>query len=302
MSKIVVVGSLNMDLVLKIDRNPKVGETLKGENINYFVGGKGSNQAVAAARLGNEVSMIGAVGEDTFGEKLIKHLKEENVNISAINIEKSIFTGIATIMKTPEDNSIVIVSGANDLCNEDLVSDNIKLIEEAKVLVTQFEVPNKTVEYSLKKAKELGVKTILNPAPAREISEEIMKNTDFITPNETEFEVIVNKTLDNNKKLEEEMIRWQSENTTRLIVTRGADGVSFVEEGKVITVKSMKVDVVDTTGAGDTFNGALAHCIAENMELKEAVKFASRAASLSVTRFGAQTGMPTLQEVQNILV
>lgn len=301
MGKIVVVGSLNMDLVLKVDRNPKVGETLKGDNINYFVGGKGSNQAVAAARLGNEVSMVGAVGDDTFGEKLIKHLAQEHVNVSSISIEDHTFTGIATIMKTPEDNSIVIVPGANDFCNNELVEKNLDLIKSADILITQFEVPNDTVAYALKKAKELGVQTILNPAPAREISKEILDNTDYITPNETEFEIISRKTLDSSEKLEAEMIMWQANNLTKLIVTRGADGVSFVEKGKVVTIPSIKVNVVDTTGAGDTFNGALAHCLSHKMNLREAISFASRAASLSVTRFGAQTGMPTIEEVEEIM-
>lgn len=301
MKKVVVVGSLNMDLVLKVDRNPKVGETLKGDNINYFVGGKGSNQAVAAARLGNTVSMVGAVGDDTFGEKLIKHLSQEQINVSSVNIEEHTFTGIATIMKTPQDNSIVIVPGANDFCDDKLVEENLDLIKDADILITQFEVPNDTVSYAFKKAKEFGVKTILNPAPAREISKEILNNTDYITPNETEFEVISQKTLNTIEKLEAEMIRWQENNLTRLIVTRGADGVSFVENGEVVTVSSIKVDVADTTGAGDTFNGALAHCLSHDMNLRDSIKFASRAASLSVTKFGAQTGMPTLKEVEAII-
>lgn len=301
MKNIVVVGSLNMDLVLKVNRLPKVGETLQGDNINYLIGGKGSNQAVAAARLENNVSLIGAVGEDTFGEKLIKHLNAEKINIDSVKKDNSSFTGIATIFKTPEDNSIVVIPGANEFCDIELVEKYKEIIKNADVLVTQFEIPTKTVQMALEIAKEYNVKTIVNPAPAKYIDEELLKVTDYITPNETEFEIITGKSLSNHNELEAEMIKWQSVHNTRLIVTRGEHGVSFIENGQVITIPCMKVSVVDTTGAGDTFNGALAHCVANNIDMKDAVYFSSRAASLSVTKFGAQTGMPTLEEINNKL-
>lgn len=298
MKNIVVVGSLNMDLVLKVDRLPKIGETLQGNNISYLIGGKGSNQAVAAARLNNNVQMIGAIGADTFGDKIKKHIANEGVSTNGIKQDQASFTGIATIFKTPEDNSIVVIPGANEFCDIELINNNTEIIKNGDVLVTQFEIPMKSVIESLKIAKLNGVTTIVNPAPAKEIPNEVLANADYITPNETEFEIISGKQLTDVKKLEEEMIRWQENNSTKLIVTRGEHGVSFVENGQVITVKSIKVDVVDTTGAGDTFNGALAHCVANNFSLKEAVKFASIAASISVTKFGAQTGMPTLEQVE----
>ncbi|WP_066889591.1 ribokinase [Clostridium nigeriense] len=302
MKKVVVVGSLNMDLVMEVNRIPKIGETIKGDEMSYLIGGKGSNQAVAACRLGNEVSMIGCVGKDTFGDKILKHLKEEGVNVNGIKSDEATFTGIATIFKTKNDNSIVVIPGANDFCDKNLIDENIETIKSADILVTQLEIPMETVEYALKVAKENGVKTILNPAPAREISKEILKNADFITPNETEFEIISNKTFKDGNELEEAMIAWQNENpSTRLVVTRGKDGSSYVEENKVETMKTIKVDVVDTTGAGDTFNGALAHGVSHNLLMNEAVTFAGTAASLSVTKFGAQTGMPKFEEVNKIL-
>ena len=302
MKKIVVVGSLNMDLVIEVDRIPKIGETIKGEEMSYLIGGKGSNQAVAACRLGNEVSMIGCVGKDTFGDKILKHLKEEGVNVDGIKRDEATFTGIATIFKTKSDNSIVVIPGANDFCNKDLIDKNIETIKSADILITQLEIPMETVEYALKVAKENGVKTILNPAPAREISKEILGNADFITPNETEFEIISGKTFEDGNEFEEAMIAWQKENpSTRLVVTRGKDGSSYVEDNNIKTMKTIKVDVVDTTGAGDTFNGALAHGVSHNLLMDEAVKFAGTAASLSVTKFGAQTGMPKFEEVNNIL-
>ena len=272
MKKIVVVGSLNMDLVMEVNRIPKIGETLKGERMNYLIGGKGANQAVAASRLGNDVAMIGCVGKDTFGGKILKHLKEEGIDVSSVKSDDSTFTG------------------------------NIELIKSADILITQLEIPIETVEYALKVAKENGVKTILNPAPAREISDEMLKNVDFITPNETEFELICRNNIEDGETLEKEMINWQNKHiSTRLIVTRGKEGSSYIEDNLVKTVKAMSVKVTDTTGAGDTFNGSLAHGIINNYSMENIVGFAGTAASLSVTKLGAQTGMPTLDEVNKYL-
>lgn len=301
MKKIIVVGSLNMDLIMEVKRIPKIGETLKGERMNYLIGGKGSNQSVAARRLGNEVSIIGCVGKDTFGDKIIKHLKKEGINVSSVKSDETTFTGIATIFKTEVDNSIVVISGANDLCSRELIDENIELIKSADILITQLEIPIETVEYALKVAKENGVKTILNPAPARDICDEVLKNVDFITPNETEFEIICKKDIKDSKTLEKEMVNWQNQyKSTRLIVTRGKKGSSYIEDNLVKTVKAMNVRVKDTTGAGDTFNGALAHGLINNYSMENIIGFAGAAASLAVTKIGAQTGMPTLDEVNNV--
>lgn len=302
MKNIVVVGSLNMDLIVEVDRVPRVGETIKGENMNYLIGGKGCNQAVAASRLGNKVKMIGCVGNDSFGNEILNHLKKDGVNVDSIKKVDNISTGIATIFKMKYDNSIIVIPAANNYCSKELIDENIDVIKNADILITQLEIPIETVEYVLKIAKENGVKTILNPAPAREISNNILKNVDFITPNETEFEVILSKELKDAKELEEAMIYWQNENKcTKLIVTRGKDGSSYVEDNKVKTISTINVDVIDTTGAGDTFNGALAHGISNELSINDAITFAGIAASLSVTKFGAQTGMPEIKEVKSIL-
>lgn len=302
MKNIVVVGSLNMDLIVEVDRVPKIGETIKGENMNYLIGGKGCNQAVAASRLGNKVKMIGCVGDDSFGNEILNHLKKDGVNVESIKKVDNISTGIATIFKMKYDNSIIVIPAANNYCSKELIDENIDVIKNADILITQLEIPIETVEYVLKIAKENGVKTILNPAPAREISNDILKNVDFITPNETEFEIILKKELKDTNELEEAMIYWQNENKcTKLIVTRGKDGSSYVEDNKVKTISTIKVDVIDTTGAGDTFNGALAHGISNELLINDAITFAGIAASLSVTKFGAQTGMPEIEEVKSIL-
>ena len=302
MKNIVVVGSLNMDLIVEVDRVPRVGETIKGENMNYLIGGKGCNQAVAASRLGNKVKMIGCIGDDSFGNEILNHLKKDGVNVDSIKKVDNISTGIATIFKMKYDNSIIVIPAANNYCSKELIDENIDVIKNADILITQLEIPIETVEYVLKIAKENGVKTILNPAPAREISNDILKNVDFITPNETEFEVILAKELKDAKELEEAMIYWQNKNKcTKLIVTRGKDGSSYVEDNKVKTISTIEVEVIDTTGAGDTFNGALAHGITNELLMDDAITFAGIAASLSVTKFGAQTGMPEIKEVKSIL-
>lgn len=297
MKKIVVVGSLNMDMIMEINKMPKIGETIKGNQMNYLIGGKGANQAVAASRLGNEVEIIGCIGKDAFGEKIKKNLKEENVNVKQLKVDDVAATGVATILKTKDDNSIVVIPGANDFCDKELIDKHKELIKSADILITQLEIPIETVKYVLEIAKSNGVKTILNPAPAREISLDILKNVDIITPNETEFEIITGESYSDLKSFEDAMINWQAKHSTKLIVTRGKDGSSYIENNKIITKKTIRVDVIDTTGAGDTFNGALAHAISHDYSMDEAVTFAGIAASLSVTKFGAQTGMPVLELV-----
>lgn len=301
MKKIVVVGSLNMDLVIKVNRMPKIGETIKAEKISYLIGGKGANQAVAASRLGVDTTLLGCVGSDAFGEEIIKHLKNEGLNMEYVKVDESAFTGQATILKTPEDNSIVVIPGANDFCNRDFIIQYEDVIKEADILITQLEIPLDTVNYALEIAKKYGTKTILNPAPAIKLSKETLKNVDILTPNETEFELISGGTFENSDDLEKAMITWQKENDATLIVTRGSFGSSFVKEEEVITIRTIKVEVVDTTGAGDTFNGALASSLVKGYNMEDSVRIAGIAASLSVTKFGAQGGMPTEEELKKFI-
>jgi ribokinase len=301
MKKIVVLGSLNIDMVLTSERLPVIGETIHGDDIRYMMGGKGANQAVAASRMGINTSLIGCVGNDTFGDKVLKHLAEENLDISSVKREENIFTGIANVFNIKGDNAIVVIPGANECCDQQVVDENIGLIEQADVLLVQLEIPMETIEYALKKAKEFGVKTILNPAPFKDLPAGLLDYIDYLTPNETEFESMVGKKLANSEVFENEMLEWSKNNQVNLIVTRGARGSSYIENENVYTVPSMKVEVVDTTGAGDTFNGILAYAIAEEKDLREAVTMAGIGASLSITAFGAQSGMPSLEKLKKHL-
>ncbi|MGM0219834.1 ribokinase [Enterococcus sp. AZ126] len=296
MNKVIVLGSINMDMVMETDRLPKIGETLLGESIDYYVGGKGANQAVAAARIGSNVCLVGKIGEDTFGSKVYKHLEKEKIDVSAVTFEKNIFTGVASIFKLKEDNAIVVLPGANMLLND--IDDELnKKIQAEDVLLTQLEIPIETVKKGLALAKDKGAITILNPAPYNDSVIDMLPFVDIITPNETEFEGLLGHPITDSVQFEKEMLSWSKTNDTQLIVTRGGEGISYTNENNVITIPAEKVTVVDTTGAGDTFNGILAACLAKGMTVSESIKISGKGATLSVTKLGAQTGMPTLTEI-----
>ncbi|PZL75521.1 ribokinase [Enterococcus plantarum] len=296
MNKVIVLGSINMDMVMETDRLPKVGETLLGQSIDYYVGGKGANQAVAAARVGAKVSLIGKIGDDTFGSKVYKHLKQEKIDVSGVTSEKNIFTGVASIFKLKEDNAIVVLPGANMLL-QDIETNLTENVKSDDILLTQLEIPIETVQKGLSLAKAKGAVTILNPAPYDEKVIDMLPVVDIITPNETEFEGLLGYSITDEGQFEKEMLNWSRTHKTQLIVTRGGDGISYTTENEVITIPAKEVTVVDTTGAGDTFNGILAACLAKEMTVSEAIQLAGKGATLSVTKLGAQTGMPTLEDI-----
>lgn len=295
MGEVIVVGSVNIDMVMSTERMPKIGETILGEDMNYFMGGKGANQAVAAARMGLPVKLFASVGDDSFGDRALKHLAKEAVDTSLINIEKNIFTGLASIFSIDGDNSIVVMPGANMLL--EITEDFKKHVSEKDIVLAQMEVPLESIRNSFAMAREKKAMTILNPAPYQEGFLDFIALIDIITPNETEFESIVGKEID-SENLEDEMIQWSKKHDTILILTRGSEGVSFVKDNKVHTIGAHKVDVKDTTGAGDTFNGILASLLAKGYSLEDAVKNANYGAAISTTKIGAQTGMPTFEELQ----
>lgn len=282
---ITVVGSINMDLVVGTERFPKQGETVLGNLYTTVPGGKGANQAVAAARLGDQVHMVGAVGSDAFGTQLLEGLEKEQIDTQGVKKTDGA-SGIANILLSEGDNRIIVVPGANHELTKSDIDAQKKAIEKSSMVILQLELPIPVVEYTLQLAKELGVPAILNPAPAGGFTE-AMKQADFLTPNETEAEEL----FGTNWELELE--RYPN----RMVVTLGKNGARYFDGDKHVTVEGFPTQAVDTTGAGDTFNGALAVALAEGSEFKEAVRFANAAASLSVEKFGAQGGMPNRMEV-----
>ncbi|WP_455675931.1 ribokinase [Pradoshia sp.] len=277
--KIVVVGSINMDLVTSVKKVPIAGETVMGETFATMPGGKGANQAVAAARLGADVSMVGCLGSDYLGDGLLEVLKKEGIQMEAVKrVEGS--SGTASIILSEGDNRIIVVPGANHEMTPEWIEENRKYIEESDLLLVQLEIPLNCVQKALEIAKAANVKTILNPAPITKLSAEIIGAADYITPNEHEYQTLLEdfSTADLSAKL---------------IVTMGDEGVLFYKDGKEVRIPAQNVPVLDTTGAGDTFNGALGVALCEQMEIEEAIRFANKAAALSITKMGAQNGMPT---------
>ncbi|TJY39775.1 ribokinase [Cohnella pontilimi] len=296
---VAVVGSINMDFVVESPLFPLPGQTVLGKSISYFPGGKGANQAVAAARLGADVRMIGAVGGDEFGGKLEAVLRKEGIDTRGVRVTDGA-TGIASILVSGGENTIVVVPGANGALRPEDVHGNAGLIEAADIVLVQLEIPFETVEAALRLAKTAGKKTVLNPAPAGVFPDEWLQWTDIVTPNETELAALVGaERLDDPAVLESAMRKLHDRGAERIIVTLGANGaVLSARNGEIVRVPGRKVEVVDTTGAGDTFHGALAAAWAGGASLAEALQTAVDASALSVTRQGAQTGMPAAAELE----
>lgn len=288
---ITVVGSLNMDLVTTTTRDPEMGETIMGVAFDTVPGGKGANQAVAAHRLGGDVQFIGRLGDDVFGREYREILKREGISLQNVKPVTHQKTGIATITVADSNNKIIVVSGANNSLTTSEVNKHRDVIATSDWLVLQLEVPLEANEAALKIAKENGVRVILNPAPFQAFPKEWFDMMTWCTPNETEMVAMQEAYSDPaTRKLMQK----------KCIVTRGAEGVSFLSGGGEDLVAAPAVKVVDTTGAGDTFTGALAVALDEGMTISEACSFAVKAASLSVTKFGAQGGMPTRCEVEGM--
>ncbi|WP_306982650.1 ribokinase [Alkalicoccobacillus murimartini] len=298
---VVVIGSINMDMVTKSNRFPKKGETITGQSFHQLPGGKGANQAVAVARLGAKVTMVGAVGDDSTGQAMIKKLNEEQIDTSYVQILKKNTTGMAQITVSEQDNQIIIVPGANHALTREHIDAAKEVIQSADIVVLQLEIPLDIVEYAAELASAVGGKVILNPAPAPSapLSKKLLQNISYVTPNETELAEMTGQTnveLGMNELL-------LNESVPTVIVTLGSEGVGFKQKEDLLTryVKGQHVEVLDTTGAGDTFNGALSYCLAQGIELAQSIEFANAAAGLSVTKFGAQSGMPTLTEVKETM-
>ncbi len=283
---ITVIGSINMDIAIQTDIFPKQGETVLGDLFTTIPGGKGANQAVAAARLGSKVQMIGAVGKDSFGEELYTNLKKENILVDNI-VKTDSSTGIANILLHDQDNRIIVVPGANFDVTKEVVEVNIESIKKSKLVMLQLEIPVETIEYILEVCQGLEIPVLLNPAPAANFKREWIEKVTYLTPNETECEVMFGANYETVLK----------QHPNKIIVTLGGDGAAYYDGSQIVRIAGFKTTAIDTTGAGDTFNGAFAHAITTGSSIDDAVHFANIAASLSVEKFGAQGGMPSRNEV-----
>lgn len=299
MKNICVIGSLNMDLVVNVDIMPKPGQTIIGSNFKEVPGGKGANQAVAMARLNGNVSMIGKVGEDGFGQTLINSLKNDKVDTTYIQTAKGA-TGVALItVDKNAQNSIVVSPGANFEVKEDDIDNNIEAIKNSDIVVLQLETPLNTIKYALNKAKELNKYTILNPAPAVKLDDEIIKNVDLLTPNETELEIISGVSIETEEDIQKAAQIMIEKGVKELIVTLGSKGSLYINKEKSMFKKAYKVEAVDTTAAGDSYTGALAVALSQEKCIEDAMDFASKVGALSVLKEGAQSSLPTLEDVEN---
>lgn len=302
MKKIVVVGSLNMDVVIETPHMPKCGETISGRSVTLVSGGKGANQAYAVGKLGGDVTMIGAVGKDASGEVLLDNLKSVNVNVAGIKAMEDGTTGQAFInVDDNGDNSIIIIAGANGMVTKELIDENVQLINESDIVIMQLEIPLEVVEYVKEIAVRAGKTVIIDPAPAvPDIPEHFWKGIDYIKPNETELAILTGLKSDTREELVKGAGTMLHKGVKNVIVTLGGDGCILVQEGRETYFPPCEVKAVDTTAAGDSFTAAFALALSEGKSCEEAIELGQKVSAVAVTRKGAQTSIPTMEEVEKM--
>lgn len=302
MNKLVVLGSVNADHVLQVPRFPRPGETLHGRNYQVIPGGKGANQAVAAARLKADIGFIACVGDDAFGLEIRESFARDGMCIDNVRVEPSCPTGIAMIQVSAEgENTICIAPEANSHLGERMVAAYHESIEQADYLLMQLETPLEGVVKAAALAKQANTQVILNPAPARELPHELLANIDIITPNETEAEVLTGIAVTDEASAAQAAKALHALGIKVVMITLGAKGVWVSDDNEGRTVTGFRVQAVDTTAAGDTFNGAFVTALLEERSLDDSIRFAHAAAAISVTRFGAQTSIPGRDAVDEFL-
>jgi ribokinase len=301
-NSILVVGSSNTDMIIKVQRIPKPGETILGGEFAMAAGGKGANQAVGAARAGGAVTFIARVGQDMFGDKAVAGFVADGINVDYVVRDQKAPSGVALIFVAQNgENSIAVASGANArLAPADLTKAK-SAFRQAKVVVLQLETPLKTVTAAARLAAIAGARVILNPAPARPLPDDLLRRVYLLTPNESEAELLTGRPVNNEAAVARAAEALLARGVQNVIITLGARGAFVAGEQARGLVKGFKVKPLDTTGAGDVFNGTLAVALAEGKSLLDAARFASAAAALSVTRLGAQTSAPGRAEIERLL-
>ncbi|MGV8027198.1 MAG: ribokinase [Anaerolineaceae bacterium] len=304
MKRIIVLGSINMDLVVSTHRAPEGGETLFGSSFQTIPGGKGANQAVAIARQGSEVAMIARVGNDGFGNELITKLVENSVDVKKVKRDKSCSTGVALIVvEKSGQNRILVVSGANGQVSKVDVDEASELFDQSDYLVLQLETPLETVAYAIAAAKAKHVQTVLNaaPAPSSSFSDTLLKQIDYLLVNESEAEAIAGKSVKNVESALEVAGTLQKKTGGKVILTLGEKGAVAADGNDIWHTPSFKIKAVDTTAAGDAFTGGLVNAIQQGFSLKDSIIRASAAGALATCKFGAQPSLPTSEEVREFL-
>lgn len=292
MKKVGVLGSISTDFVAATNVLPKESETIVGKSFSTQFGGKGANKAVALSRLGKQVVMFGAVGDDEFSRRALANLKEERVDVKHVKKLRGEIGGIATIFSSQKTNMIVMVPGANNAVDEEYLQKIENEIKKCDCIVAELEVPQQAVLFVSQICKKNNIKFILNPSPIMKFDKTLLDNADLIVVNETEI-----KHLPNFKSQKQALIDYAG----RLVLTVGKRGAYVYEDGEIVHLPAVDTPVVDTTGAGDAFLGGLIDALLEGAKLKNAVEFANVCAGLKVSKLGAQTGMPTIKEVKTFL-
>jgi ribokinase len=296
--KIIVIGSSNTDMVVKSKKLPSPGETILGGNFLMNAGGKGANQAVAAAKLGANVIFVSKVGNDIFGNQAIEGFKNSGINTDFVFVDNENPSGVALILVDENgENSIAVASGANAHLQTTEVAKAIKKVQEGDIVLLQLETPISTIEYAIEACFNKKATIILNPAPAQILSEKIFRNLSFITPNETEAELLTGVKVNDEVSAAKAAAVFIEKGVQNVIITLGSKGALFYTKNKKQLIPTKTVKAVDTTAAGDVFNGALAVALSNEMETEYAISFACKAASISVTRMGAQSSAPSKEEI-----
>lgn len=300
--RIVVIGSINMDVVIHAERMPREGETIIGSNLRFFPGGKGANQAVAASRLGAETFMVGRVGKDSFGEVVRSQLLDNNINCDRVAVDENAATGTALIVINPKgNNSILVAPGASQNVSRNDVDAAADLIRRADALLMQFEIPLETLAYAAELARASGVLTVLDAGPAKKCPADLLTKVDVVSPNETEAEALIGVQINDLSSARKAAEKFVERGVKTLVLKLGEKGCLVAREGNVTHYPAFRVSPVDTTAAGDAFTAALGVELARGEPFDRAARFANAAGALSTLKPGAQPSMPTREEVLDFL-